>query len=335
MGEQALSSLKIVEYGNLASAPYCAKLMADLGAEVIKVEPPGTGDDARRRGPFYHDVPHPERSGMFLYHNANKLGVTLNLELPTGRKMFKELIKGAYIFLHNAPPKRMEELGLDYEAFRQINPRLIMTSITPHGLTGPHRDYKTTDLVAFHRGGVGYATPTVVEDPETEPPLRPGGNQAELAAAIAAASATMGALFARLQSGEGQHVDLSQQESLAYLMRPAIGAYFYGNPPRGRSIADRLALGGLFETQDGHISISTGNDNFWNGLMNAMGNPEWASDPICETRESRAEHVDVLRVLIQDLISVWKKQELYDLLQKRGPSRDWTCEVPWASPHVL
>ncbi len=289
--------------------------MADMGAEVIKVEHPGIGDEARRRGPFYKDVPHPERSGMFLYYNTNKMGITLNLELPTGRKIFRDLIKQADILVHNAPPKRMEELGLDYDVFREINPRLIMTSITPFGLTGPHRDYKTNNLVAFHRGGVGYSTPTSVEDPDTESPLKAGGNQGDLAAAVAAASATMGALFARLQTGDGQHVDLSQHEALAYLMRASITAYSYGNPLRSRSVVDRLGLAGLFECQDGFVSISVGRDNHWQGLIDCMGNPEWAADPICETRESRTQYVDVLRVFIQDWITGWKKQELYELLQ--------------------
>jgi len=316
MTEQALSDLKILEYGHLASAAYCAKLMADLGAEVIKVEHPGTGDDARRNGPFYQDAPHPERSGMFLYYNMNKMGITLNLEVSTGRRIFRDLIKQTDIFIHNMPPLRMEELGLDYETFREINPGLIMTSITPYGLTGPHRDYKANDLVAFHSGGLGYGTPTFVEDPETQPPLKAGGNQAYMAAAVAAAGATMGAVLARSLTGEGQHVDLSQQEALAYLVRPTIGAYFYGNPPRGRTIADRLALGGLFECEDGYCSISAGNDRFWNGLMEAMGNPEWSTEDICQTQESRAQHVDVLRILIQDWIKGWKKHELYDLLQK-------------------
>lgn len=314
--QQALSDLKILEYGQLASAPYCAKLMADLGAEVIKVEHPGAGDEARRRRPFYQDVPHPERSGMFLYYNTNKLGITLNLEESAGRKIFRDLIQQTDVFIHNVPPKRMEQLGLMYEALQPLNPRLVMTSITPYGLTGPHRDYTANDLVAFHSSGLGYGTPTFVEDPDTQPPLKAGGYQADLGTAIAAASATMGAVLARSLTGEGQHVDLSQQEALAYLVRPTIGAYLYGNPPRGRTISDRLALTGLFECADGYFSISAANDRFWAGLIEAMGNPEWAADPICQTQESRTQHADVLRVLIQDWIKGWKKQDLYDHLQK-------------------
>src|SRR5437868_3530632 len=134
MQQQALSDLKILEYGQLASAPYCAKLMADLGAEVIKVESPDSGDEARRRGPFYGDTPHPERSGMFLYYNTNKLGITLNLEEPAGQQIFRDLIRQTDIFLHNLTPRRMEQLGLTYEALQPLNPKLIMTSITPFGL---------------------------------------------------------------------------------------------------------------------------------------------------------------------------------------------------------
>ena len=153
---KALDGAKVVEYGNLISGPFCAKILADLGAEVIKIEDPGCGDDSRRQAPFLKDIPGIENSGMFLYLNMNKLGVTLNLETTTGKKILGELLKNATVFVENNPPRRMKELELSYEYVKQINPRIVMTSITPFGQTGPYKDYKGGELVNTHLGGVGY-----------------------------------------------------------------------------------------------------------------------------------------------------------------------------------
>ena len=154
MAEQLLSGLKVVECGNFISAAHCAKMMADLGAEVIKVEKPGTGDASREYGPFPDDIPHPERSGLYLYLNANKLGITLNLETATGQKILKELLKDADVFVENNPPKLMKEWELDYARLKKINPRLIMTSITPFGQTGPYKGYKVYAINCCAAGGV-------------------------------------------------------------------------------------------------------------------------------------------------------------------------------------
>ncbi len=189
MVQGALYDLKILEYAQFISGPYCAKLMADLGAEVIKVEAPGLGDRARRYGPFPQDIPHPEKSGLFIYLNSNKKGITLDLHTTTGMKIFKELVRWADILVENNPPQFMKRLRLNYETLKEVNPRLIMISITPFGLTGPYRDYKTTELITFHMSGLGYETPGSVDDPEKEPPLKAAGHQASFL------GGTMGALL--------------------------------------------------------------------------------------------------------------------------------------------
>ena len=153
---KALDGVKVLEYGNLVTAPFCAKILADLGAEVIKIEEPEFGDTSRKQEPFLKDIPGTERSGLFQYINMNKLGITLNPETATGKKIFGELLKTADIFVENNPPKKMKELGLSYKSVKELNPRIIMTSITPFGQTGPYKDYKGGELVATHLGGVGY-----------------------------------------------------------------------------------------------------------------------------------------------------------------------------------
>jgi crotonobetainyl-CoA:carnitine CoA-transferase CaiB-like acyl-CoA transferase len=137
---QGLEGIRVLELGHLVSAAYAAKLIADLGADVIKIEEP-EGDGARRRGPFSAGAPNPERSGLFLALNTNKRGMILDLHQDSGKEHLRRLIAWADILIHNYPPRLMTGLGIKYEAFRQINPRLVMCSITPFGLTGPYCDY--------------------------------------------------------------------------------------------------------------------------------------------------------------------------------------------------
>lgn len=194
----------------------CGKVLGDLGADVIKVEPPG-GEPSRNIGPFYHDVPHPERSLFWFAFNANKRGITLNMETPDGRDIFKRLVNGADFVIESFSPGRMEELGLGYSVFNQINPSVIMTSITPFGQSGPYRDYKAPDLVGMAMGGYMY----LCGDPD-RPPVRISFPQAYLHAAADAAAGTMIALYHRQQTGIGQHVDISMQHSLVMTTLNAI-----------------------------------------------------------------------------------------------------------------
>ena len=161
--QKALTNLKVIEYGNYISAPYCTKLLAGLGAEVIKIEKPGVGDESRSHGPFPNDIPDSEKSGLFLFLNTNKLDITLNLETITGRNIFLKLIGEADIFVENNYPENLKKLGLDYTELQKINPRLIMASITPFGQTGPYKDYKAYDINSCASGGmsVGVGDPSV------------------------------------------------------------------------------------------------------------------------------------------------------------------------------
>src|SRR6266849_6240731 len=147
---QGLEGVKVLELGYMVSAAYATKLMADLGADVIKVEEPD-GDRARQRGPFPQGIVDPEQSGLFLYLNTNKRGCTLDLRHD--RETLARLVAWADLLVHNYPPAEMAALGIDYPTFRAINPRLVMCSITPFGLTGPHKDYHAYELTVAHGGG--------------------------------------------------------------------------------------------------------------------------------------------------------------------------------------
>ena len=152
MAVNFLAGLKVLDLGQGISAPFCAKMFADLGAQVIKVEPTG-GDVSRTMGPFPGDVPDREQSGMFLALNTNKLGVTLNLEAESGRDLLRQLAGDADLLVENFAPSYLPGLGLDFPTLHQRNPRLILTSVTPFGQTGPWADYQASNLVISNLSG--------------------------------------------------------------------------------------------------------------------------------------------------------------------------------------
>lgn len=316
MVEGALSDLKIVEYADFISGPFCAKLMADLGAEVIKVEPP-SGDKARRSGPFPSDVPHPERSGLFLYLNTNKLGITLNLKSTTGTKIFKELIKQADILIENYPPSVMKELGLSYETLAQVNPRLVLTSIAPFGQSGPYRDYKATNLVSMHMGGIGYYTPGAVDDLEAEPPLKGGGHQAHFIAGLMAALLSLSGIFMRTATGLGQHIDLSEHEAVAFNILRDMAGYTYEKVVPSRLKSQVRAFGNFLPCKDGYVQLYSTDDRQWRGFVEAMGNPAWAEDERYRDPASRTANWDSLEPRIIEWASQRSKEEIYQTVQPK------------------
>lgn len=281
MNAKALSDVKVIEYGDFISGPFCTKFLADLGAEVIKIEEPGCADSARRTGPFLDDTPHPERSGLFLYLNTNKLGITLDLKSATGAMIFKQLVKTADILVENKPPSVMKKLGLDYETLSQINTGLVMTSIKPFGEDGPYAHFKGNDLICGQMSGLAYHTPMGgVENPEESPPLTPGGRQSEFIAGNTAAVATMFAFTARQRNGgEGQFVDVSQQESIASFLRHQIT--FYSYDPEGMyqkwygSREIRLRGLGYLPCKDGHIVNGCREEYHWRALLELAIGPDW------------------------------------------------------------
>ena len=204
-----LEGLNILELGGGLAAPYCGKLLADMGAQVIKIETPGTGDSSRQYGPFLNDEPHRERSGLYLYLNANKKGITLNLETPTGRSILRDLVSQSDALVHNLPVADLEQLGMQYSQLSQTNPQLIMASITPFGLDGPYRDYKAYDINLAAAGGICEGLGEAGREPLTF-----GTPEVGYFSGLAAASSIVLALLARESSG-GQHIDIAEVESLA------------------------------------------------------------------------------------------------------------------------
>jgi crotonobetainyl-CoA:carnitine CoA-transferase CaiB-like acyl-CoA transferase len=243
-----LSRFRVLEYCQMAAGPYCGKLLAALGAEVVKAEPPA-GDRARHEGPFVEESPHAEKSCLYLYVNAGKLGITLSLESPKGRRIFEQLIESADVLLEDTSPGTLDTLGLGYARLRQINRRLVVTSITPFGQTGPYRDYKAYSINSYHSGGDGYLLQSGAES-LSRPPMTAGGHMGDFEAGGSAAVATVAALFASQVTGEGQHVDVSKQEALLALNRDISARTASGEKEETR-LTRKYPYGGMVPCKDG------------------------------------------------------------------------------------
>ena len=189
----------------------CGKVLGDLGAEVIKIEPPG-GDPARNIGPFYQDIPDPEKSLYWFAFNANKKGITLNIETDDGRDIFKRLVKTADVVIESFAPGRLDGIGLGYQTLSQINPGIVLTSVSAFGQEGPYRDYKAPDIVLRAMGGLVHT----VGDPD-RPPLTSSFPHTYLIGAMNAAVGTVIALYQRSLIGHGQRVDAPTQMGLAFV----------------------------------------------------------------------------------------------------------------------
>ncbi len=310
---RGLEGVRVLELGEMVSAAYASKLIGDLGAEVIKVEEPG-GDPARQRGPFPDGRVDVEKSGTFLALNTNKRG--LSLDLVRDAAALRQLVAETDILIHNYPPRRMAELGLAYEPFRQLNPRLVMCSITPFGLTGPHKDYHAYELTTAHGGGWAWLSPGASERPDL-PPLKAAGHQADLQAGLTAAMVSMAAYARTLETGQGEHIDLSVQEYVASFLEQNFVYYSYMGQVASRLGQRLLAPWGMFACRDGLIFMVTVEQDQWLRLVELMGNPEWASWEIFQDPFMRAQNWDVLKPYLDEWMQTWTVEELFKAGQER------------------
>lgn len=316
MPEQALSSLFVLDLSENISGPYSTKLLADYGAEVIKVEKPGEGDPARRMGPFFKDEPHPEKSGLFLFLNANKKGITLNLGSKSGIAIFEKLVQKADILVENLGPGVLAGFGLDYQALAKINPSLIMTSISYFGQEGPYRNYQGSDIIAQAMGGLMQLTG------ETErEPLKLPGSQAEFQAGLNAAVVTLCALYFRDQTGEGQHIDVSVQEAVVSILEGAVATYSYSGHIRGR-LGSRHHLqcpSRVMRCKDGWIHVQAGAN--WDHFAAFLQTPELLEPRLASIL--RYHYADEVEGLIQP----W--------LMKHGAEEIFSSGQEWRIPFAL
>jgi len=290
--------------------------MADQGANTVKVEPPGWGDPARHEPPFINGVPDPDGSTIFLAFNTNKKGITLDLEKTQGRELLLRLVADSDVLIESYPPGHLESLDLGYQVLKQTNPRLIVSSITYFGQTGPYRNYRGGDLVAQALGGFLNA----VTGSADRPPMGTALEQMEITAARNGAIAIMSALLLRQQTGQGQHIDLSTMESAISTPSGLIQPYsFTGRSPK-RGGSDGNVMDGMhLPTKDGEVTLTTAGTG--GRPMEAWS--EFLEEPRLldtkfATRSTRLEYWEELYDLVAPKLASWNNLDLMREAMARG-----------------
>ncbi len=307
-----LAGLRVLELGEWVAAPYCAKLLGDLGADVVKVEDPNAGDPSRRRGSGPGEAPDAERSALFLYLNTSKRSVRIGLDTPEGRRSFAALAGWADVLIEDRAPGELEALGLGFGVLSQRNPGLVLTSLTPFGQTGPNRLHRSHHLNLYH--SAGHASPFAAVKAADRAPSRAGGFLGEYDAGLTAALGTLAALLGRARHGRGQHIDVSKQEAMMCLERVTIGRFANEPDPFGT----RRGPGGLSTAKDGWVMLTALEPHQWEGLVRLMGNPEWARADWCKTPQGRAEHLDEIEAHKNAWASTRTRAEIYHAAQAEG-----------------
>ncbi len=317
----ALSGLRVLDLSG-PMGNYCGKLYADMGAEVILVEPP-TGTRLRFEPPFLDDIAGIDRSLAYTYYNTSKLGITLNIDTLAGQDLLRRLAATADLIIETEKPGAMERRGLGYEALNKLNPRLSMLSITPFGLSGPYAHYEGEDLIGLALGGLlqlgGY--------PDAAP-TRVYGNQAYLCANMYGAVASMAALFATQQHGAGDHIDVAMQECVVLALENSVQFYDLEGKVRARHAGEqRFAGTGVFDCGDGYIFLmaaGVGANKFWSRSL------EWfkaeqipGTERLLTPEWNRAEYLETpaAKAIFSAVFGPWAQTKTKAYLYQEGQRR--------------
>ena len=293
------------------AGPYCTKLMADMGAEVIKIESPGAGDESRLLPPFRDDVPNAEGSGLFFYLNSNKLGVTLDISRPQGTAVFADLVKRADILMVDRPVSELEDSGLGYETLHGLNTGLIVATLTPYGESGPYRDYRARELNISHCSGQGYLLPIPSLD-TNRAPVKPGGHMADCDGGLVAVLPILAALFWKGSTGDGQLVEISRQEALISMQRVESVTFANDGVVIGRAGDGKDGMpGGMMACKDGYVVLVTPQEHQWRALIEMVGDPEWSSDGMCRDPISRSANAATINQLLEKWMLQHTKEEIF------------------------
>ncbi len=311
----ALSALRILDLSTGIAGGYCTKLLADYGAEVVKVEMPGTGDSLRQWGPFPEDDPDAERGLLHWYLNANKRGITLDVTNPAGRTILQRLLAHFDIVVESFPPAQATELQVTYAALRGDRNDLIWLSITPFGQTGPYANYKANDLLIqaasawLYMGGL----------PDREP-MKTGGFISHYITGTYGALAVLAAWTSLTSDGTGQHIDLAAIEALQSTNEYA--ALSHSGPGDAREVRGRGNLGvgtGITQCQDGHVGINVLTGNQWEMFWSFIERPELAEDPRFQTPVSRMQHWNDVANMIRSWAKTHTREEIFAAQEWRIP----------------
>ncbi|MDV6373038.1 CaiB/BaiF CoA transferase family protein [Deinococcus arenicola] len=327
-----LSGIRVADFTRVLTGPFCTMLLGDLGADVIKIEPPG-GDDTRGWGPPFQESENGRESSYFLSVNRNKRSVTLDLKTPEGMDAARKLIAGSDVLVENFRPGTLDRLGLGWEALRAIHPRLVYASISGFGQSGPYRDRAGYDVIAQGMGGM-----MSYNGEPGGPPLRVGVAVADVFSGSLITQAILAALFQRERTGRGERVDVNLLESVIALGSSQVGRYLatgeipvpVGNDHRSIVPYGTVACG------DGFVNIAVGNDALWRRFCTALDLTELGADPRFATNEGRVNSRAELDVLMLGGLARFTRQEIMDRLEVAGvpcgPVNNM-AEV-FADPHV-
>jgi len=300
---------------------FSSKLLADMGARVIKVERPG-GDPSREDGPFLKNSPHAEKSLSFYYNNTGKLGVTLDLEHPDGKKIFLKLVKKNDVIVETFPPGYLEKLGLGFDVLSDINPMIVLASVNGFGQNGPRKEYTSCDLTASALGGQMY-----VSGSPSKPPLKAFGGQSYYTASLFAAVGILLALRKRNKSGKGEHIDISVQEAVTSTLEHVMVRYFSERIiPRRQGCLHWNNAFSVFPCKDGFIHMTLFQQ--WETLLELLdseGMAEDLKDEIWEDEEYRHANIEHIIEIVGRWTKTHRVNELFELGQ--------LMRFPWAPVH--
>src|SRR5438552_10056307 len=297
-----LQDLFVIDLSRILSGPVCTMLLADMGAHVIKVEPPPSGDDSRQWGPPFID----NISTYFLSVNRNKKSIGLNLKTDAARQVLWKLIDGADVLVENFRPGVLGKLGFGYDAVAGRNPRVVYCSISGFGQTGPYRDRPGYDVIAHGESGMmdltGYPD---------GPPAKLGASLADVVAGLYSLNGILLALLARHKTGRGQHVDVSLLDGMVSTLTYQALIYLSTgrSPQRLGTRHPSIVPYECFQAKDGFVNIAVTNQKQWENFCQVLGFPELATDSRFETMQARLAHYDELRPMIDRVVSKMSRAE--------------------------
>ena len=302
-----LSGLRILDLSRILAGPYCTMILGDQGAEVIKVERPGGGDDTRAWGPPFAGG----ESAYYLCCNRNKRSITVDLKDPDGAAMVTELARISDVVVENFTPGLTKRFGLDYETLRAVNPRLVYCSITAYGQDGPYRDRPGYDMVLSAVGGLMWIT-----GEREGQPCKVGVAITDVLTGVQASQAITSALLWRERSGRGQHIDCSLLDVQVSALANIASNYLVADREAGRwgTAHESIVPYQVFPTKDRPIAIAVANEKMWVNFCEVLGKPEWIADPRFESNPARVEHRDVIIPLIGEAMAHRPCDEWMDLL---------------------
>ncbi|HYF20802.1 MAG TPA: CaiB/BaiF CoA-transferase family protein [Ramlibacter sp.] len=317
-----LSHVKVLDLSRILAAPWAGQILADLGAEVIKVERPGAGDDTRGWGPpFLKDAEGRDtrEAGYYLAVNRGKRSITVNLDTPEGQQVVKDLARHCDIVLENYKVGTLAKYGLDEASLRQVNPRLIYCSVTGFGQTGPRKDQAAYDFLIQAMGGLMSVT--------GERDGRPGGGPQKVGVPIVdlmtgmyTAVSVLAALARRNETGVGDSIDIAMLDvQVATLCNQAMNFLVSGKPPRRNGNAHpNIQPQDVYACSDGDLILVVGNDGQFAKLCEVIGRREWVSDPRYATNAQRVRNIDELSALLRQVFGQWTRQDLIAALDRAG-----------------